>query len=148
MDDVKRIPVEWIDRIFKRLDEIYGVTFLNQFNSDKDFDLERTRWQSGLHGATPDEIKKVLDMCRTRMITSPPNIFEFYRYCKGYSAPVPPKPSTGKEPNKEIAQQYLKLIRDKLHGKLGSDGQAALSALDQQVLAESQRPIKDHWQDR
>jgi hypothetical protein len=147
--DKYKIPAEWIDRIFKRFDEIWGSRFLNRFNSDTDFDLERLRWQSGLFGATADEIRRVLDMCRGGYIKDPPHCVEFFHYCKGKILPptTKPKTTTLSSQNREIAQKYLDLIKAKLHGKLGSEGQAALSALDQQILDKQKPKEQAHWTD-
>jgi hypothetical protein len=142
-----KIPMEWIDRIFKRFDEIWGVRFLNQFNSDIDFDLERTRWQSGLYGLSPEEIKKGVDMARLGQIPQPPNVMEFFHYCRGNKPAVPPKPKPATTPNRELGEKYIKLLRDKLHGRLNSEGVATLSALDQQVLGNQKHKEPTHWQD-
>lgn len=152
MDEQKKdrfkLPIEWIDRIFKRLVEIYGDEFATRFNNPTYLDLERLRWQSGLFGATPEEIKRVIELCRLGQIKSPPNVVEFYHYCKGYKQPIPPKPEPYATPiNRELGQKYIQLIRDKLHGRLDSQGQATLSALNQQVLDKQKPKVKDHWQD-
>lgn len=152
MDEQKlashKLPAEWITRIFKRFEEIWGDRFLNQFKSERDFELESFRWQSGLYGATADEIKKALELCRLGFIDSPPHVIEFYHHCKGYVLPTP-KPVNPISPyNKEIAQKYLSLIKDKLHGRLRSEGEATLSALNQQILDKQakQKDKSDHWQ--
>lgn len=155
MDELKtpqKVPAEWIDRIFKRLVEAYGDRFVTCFRSETVIDLERTRWQSALIGCKPEEIKRVLDLCRLGKIKDPPNAIEFFHYCKGNKQPTYTKTPQvfGKEPNRELAKQYLDLLRNKLHGKLTSDGEASLSALDQQVLENSGKPKEKpaHWQDK
>ena len=155
MDEQKKtyekIPVEWIDRIFKRLAEAYGDRFVTLFNSETAIDLERLRWQSGLIGCTADEIKRTLDLCRIGKIKDPPHVIEFFHYCKGHKQATYQKPVVyGKEPNKELAKQYIDLLRNKLHGRLGSEGEASLSALDQQVLGNSAKEKEKpaHWQDK
>lgn len=151
MDEQKRnsfkLPVEWIDRIFKRFDEIWGARFLELFTSERDFDFERTRWTAGLYGATAEEIRKVLDMCRTGLIKDPPNVIEFYHYCKGHKQPLPATRThhTISAPNRELGQKYLKLIQDKLHGRI-SDGDDPLSALNQQILDKQTDTLTHHWQ--
>jgi hypothetical protein len=151
MDEQKlhnfKLPVEWIDRIFIRLAEAYGSKFASQFMKPSYVDLEKLRWQSGLYGTTPEEIKSVLDMCKSGYIPNPPNVIEFFHYCKGHKQPIVKKEvaSTSKA-KPEVAEKYMKLIMDKLHGRLDSEGEAALSALDKQVL--SKPDVKNpHWQD-
>ena len=153
MDEQKRhdykLPLEWIDRIFKRLAECYGAKFASRFVNPSYIDVERTRWQSGLYGTTADEIKHVLDLCRQKIIADPPNVIEFYHYCKGVRQPTQPKKSeyTRTEEQQKQGEKYLKLIMDKLHGRLDSEGQATFSALSKPVLANSDDEIKGHWQD-
>lgn len=152
MDEQKkrdfRLPIEWVDRIFQRLHEKWGDHYLKLFLHPEDLEFERTRWQSGLFGVTADEIRHVLIMCNNDLIHSPPNVIEFYHYCKGYKIPIRQKPvSYLSPPTKEIAEKYLKLIRDKLHGKLNSEGYATLSALDQQILHKQNGKVSSHWQD-
>lgn len=155
MDEQKKtyekVPIEWIDRIFKRLAEAYGDSFVTRFNSTTAIDLERVRWQSGLIGCTADEIKHTLDLCRLGKIKDPPNVMEFFHYCKGNMKATYQKPKPfGPEPNRELAKQYLDLLRNKLHGRLGSEGEASLSALDKQVLGNrsKEKDKPQHWQDR
>jgi len=152
MDEEKtkdfKMPLEWIERIFKRLAEVYGARFASKFTNPSYVDLEKTRWQSGLYGATADEIRHVLEMCRQGLIYEPPNVIEFFHYCKGVRQPfVKPKPPEPPKAQTELGQKYLKLIMDKLNGRLDSEGQAALSALDKQILSE-RNGKNPHWQDK
>lgn len=141
-----KIPSEWIERIFKRFAEIWGERYIAMFRSEWEIDLERTRWQSGLYGATSEEIRKTLDMCRTGYIKDPPNAVEFFHYCKGHKQP-PPKPKTVMTTaTKELGQQYIKLIRDKLHGRIDTEGENTLSALNQSVLDKKEGEKPTHWQ--
>jgi hypothetical protein len=147
MDSFK-LPLEWIDRIFKRLVEAYGSRFASKFTNASYVDLEKTRWQSGLVGVTADEIKNVLNLCNQGMINEPPNVIEFYHYCKGAKlAPTLKKGGyTRDESQQKHGEQYLKLITDKLHGRLDSEGEATLSSLNQQILSKRDDK-KSHWQD-
>lgn len=146
MDNFK-LPLEWIDRIFMRLVEAYGSKFASKFSKSYYVDLEKTRWQSGLVGVTADEIKHVLNLCQQRIIPDPPNVIEFYHYCKGAKQPPIIKKNgyTRNESQQQHGEQYLKLITDKLHGRLDSEGEAALSTLNQQVLSK-QDDKNSHWQ--
>lgn len=146
--DKFKLPEEWIDRIFKRLTEIYGDRFSSFFTSSFRIDIERSRWQSGLYGVTADEIKHVLSLCQQRIIKEPPNLIEFYHYCKGEKKPPMPTKTqfVRTESDKKASEKYLKLILDKLHGRLDSEGEAAISALNQQILSQ-QHHKNAHWQD-
>lgn len=146
MDNFK-LPSEWVDRIFKRLAETYGAKFASTFSKPSYVDLEKTRWQSGLMGVTADEIKQVLSLCQQGIIIDPPNVIEFYHYCKGAKQPPIIKKSeyTRNEAQQQHGEQYLKLIMDKLHGRLDSEGEAALSSLNQQILSKHDGK-NTHWQ--
>lgn len=143
-----KLPVEWIDRIFKRLAECYGDKFASKFLNPSYVDLEKKRWQSGLYCVTADEIRHVLKLCRDGIIPDPPNVIEFYHYCKGLKKPPISKNSiyTRTESEQKNGEKYIKLILDKLYGRIDSEGEAALSALNQQVLPKQDDP-NPHWQD-
>lgn len=147
MDSFK-LPEEWIDRIFKRLIEAYGSKFAARFLNASYVDMEKTRWQSGLYGVTAEEIKQVLNLCQKGTIAEPPTVIEFYHYCKGVRQPPVQKKSeyARSETQQKTGEKYLKLIMDKLHGRLDSEGEAALSALDKQVLPKP-HDKNTHWQD-
>lgn len=150
MDDQKmtsyKVPVEWVDRIFVRLNEIYGDRFIDKFGKPEIYELERTRWQSALIGCTAEEIKRVIEYCRTGFIKDAPNAIEFFHWCKGHKI-TPPKPHTvNAAPKSEIAKQYMDLIREKLNGRAKSNWQDAVSALNQQVLSKQDNK-NTHWQD-
>lgn len=147
MDNYK-LPIEWIDRIFKRLTEIYGSQVTARFSKSFYIDIEKTRWQAGLYGVTADEIKHVLNLCQSGMIKELPNVIEFYHYCKGMKKPAPKKAEqfARTDAQKKTSATYIKLILDKLNGRLDSDGQAALSAIDKQILSKQDNK-NSHWQD-
>ena len=146
--DKYKLPLEWIDRIFQRLTDIYGSRFTTRFAKSFYVDIEKTRWQSGLYGVSAEEIKHVLNLCQTSMIKDAPNLIEFYHYCKGIKKPPEKKASqfVRTAASKKVSEKYLKLILDKLHGRLDSEGQATLSALDKQILSK-QDDKNAHWQD-
>jgi hypothetical protein len=144
------LPPEWIERIFKRFDEIWSERFLNQFNSDKDFEIAKKQWQCGLYGLNAEQIRKGLDLCRSHYVQKPPHVVEFYHYCKGHKLPLPSKPTPPiSTEQREIAGKYLKLIRDKLHGRIDSEGEATLSTLNQQILDKQNKSKSQsaHWQE-
>lgn len=152
MDDQKmdnyKLPEEWIDRIFKRLAEIYGDRFASRFLNPTYVDIEKFRWRAGLYGVTSEEVKYALDLCRNGIISHPPTCVEFFHYCKRVKQPPVKKIEyTRTEEQKKNGSKYIKLIMDKLHGRLDSEGHAALSALDKQVLPKPDDK-NTHWQDR
>lgn len=139
-----KIEKEWIQRIFKRFDEIFGEKFLNQFTSENDFDLEVLKWQAALMGCTAEEIGKVLNLCKNGYILSPPNFIEFYHYAKGFKQPIKPKPLFLPDMTPGMSKQYIAAIKGKLNGKRDSD--TTLATLDQQVLQKMESK-NSHWQD-
>ena len=145
--DKFKLPISWIDRIFVRLNEIYGSQCNLKLLDDVTLGVERVRWQTGLFGATADEIKYALELCRQNVLRGTPNVIDFYAYCKRKKkiTNYPKKRLTNEQKNKQRA--YFALITGKLNGSLDSQGQAALSAINQQVLEQQDSTIK-HWQDR
>lgn len=108
----KSIPREWIERIFHRMTEIYGIYFSDRLNgSDAIRELEITRWRNGLHGATADEIKRVIELCRIGVFRRPPNVIEFYHFCKGHNLP-PIKGLSSKEDQNLASNIYAHLMRE------------------------------------
>lgn len=148
MDETNfKLPIEWIDRIFSRLNDIYGRRFLLKFNDPVICELERMRWQTALYGCNAEEIKKTLELCRAGQIKDPPHAIEFFHYCKGHKIGIPVvAKNTMTQPKKEIAEQYLKLIREKFHGRASSNWEDSLSALNQQVLHNTKKKVSAHWQ--
>jgi hypothetical protein len=105
----KSIPVEWVERIFHRLSEIFGIEFSQKIHkSDSYYQMQVTVWKNGLYGVTADEIKMVIELCRLKMVRRPPSVVEFYHYCKGHNLP----PFNGKNTENEVKTIYKKLIKD------------------------------------
>ena len=81
MDDAKKesykLPAEWVDRIFLRLTEIYGVKFTGQWTKPDYMDMAKTLWRGGLYGLNSAEIKHALSICLNSLNT-PPNAIEFF----------------------------------------------------------------------
>ncbi len=143
------MPSEWVDRIFKRLAEIYGERFASRFLNPSYIDMHRSQWQSGLLGVTAEEIKQVLNLCKTGFIHNSPTVIEFYHYCKGVKQPLPVKLSeiSRTEAQQKNGEKYIKLIMDKLHGRSNSDGDATLPSIGKQILAKQEHTTTGHWQD-
>lgn len=119
MDTAYKLPTEWIDRIFQRLIEIYGVKFTVKFSHPDKVDIEKARWRAGLYGLNSQEIKKVLNLCLNNEIKEPPNVIEFFHYAKNYKTPPPPKLAI-KSASHETAAKYMDEIRRKLSGSYRS----------------------------
>jgi len=102
----KSIPPAWIDRIFHRLGEIYGEAF-----TAKLCEYQKTIWRNGLYGATADEIKKVIELCRIGVIRRPPSVIDFYHYCKGHNLP-PIKGLSSKDDQSLVNKLYFQLMKD------------------------------------
>jgi hypothetical protein len=115
METAYKLPIEWIDRIFQRLTDIYGVKFTSKFSHPDKVDIEKARWRSGLYGLNSQEIKKVLNLCLNNEIREPPNVIEFYHYGKNYKSPPPPRVII-KTASPETASKYMDEIRKKLNG--------------------------------
>lgn len=128
MSEIKRetfkCSIQWVDRVFQRLTEIYGEKFTGKFSKPEYMELEKERWRSGLYGLSGQEVKFVLNLCLNSKIKEPPNVIEFYHYGKQWKQPDPePKPTTVAA--KETQQLYMNKIRDIL--KNGNRDQFALS---------------------
>jgi hypothetical protein len=143
MDAAKResykLPAEWVDRIFLRLNEIYGDKFMGQFSKPEYIDLAKTVWRGGLAGLNSSEIKHALSICLNELST-PPNCIEFFHYAKKYRVPPPPKVEPTKA-SQEVHKLYMDKIKGILNGKLkpnnrdiGSNRNHPVPANDEPVL--------------
>lgn len=146
--DKGKISIEWIDRIFLRLNEAYGARFATKFSTPTILDLEKERWQAALFGASGEEIKRVLDMCKRQIIPNPPNAMEFFYACKKISQPTPKKMYHERtERQQKVQSAYLKLIMGKLNGTLDDEQKAELSAISEKVIRQ-ENAQQNHWQDK
>lgn len=124
---VSEIPMEWVDRIFLRFKEFYGLHVLS-FPDKKLEDLFKTEWRHGLEGLSATQIKHGLCMCQKKF-RSVPSVIEFFALCKNRlplvkSIKVCPenqiearKNIYAKTPTNEslrIGDDYLSFIRGKL----------------------------------
>lgn len=69
----------WIERIFGKLSGIYGSKFADLWRG---CDIERVKrtWAEALAGYSPDEIRRGIDACMTRVF--PPTLPEFLMLCR------------------------------------------------------------------
>lgn len=87
---VNSVPMEWIDKLFKCMEEFYGARWTQQFSKGSDENLHKTLWQSALYGCTYDEIRGALVYLKRAAESPgalPPIHMEFWRYAKGKSKP-------------------------------------------------------------
>ena len=73
------LPLAWVERLFARFSAMYGAKFLDMWaNVDKD--MLKQAWTEDLAGLTPDEIRRGLEVCKTK--TFPPTLPEFIGFCR------------------------------------------------------------------
>lgn len=90
MDESKfnKLPLEWVDRIFMRLESIYGDKWKELLPNEGKKQLYQKIWSTGLSGLKATEIQKALDACRSGDKYYPPTHIEFYHYAKGIKIPT------------------------------------------------------------
>lgn len=91
-----KMPMDWVERIFSRLLEIYGERWTALYGNPKERNMYTTQWSTGLSGLTPNEIRFALNHCRSLPHSHVPSVVEFYHYAKGIrciSMPIPKKNS-------------------------------------------------------
>lgn len=130
-----KLPMEWIDRIFMRLEYIYGKKWTEQF-CDKDRErIYKVMWQSGLMNCTATEIKRAIDVCMKELEmlkdkANPPHMIEFWNYAKGHRIPhlTTEKKMTA---NPQVARKAMDEINRKLgrRPQNGNDSDSPLSAI-------------------
>ena len=69
-----------VERIFKRMAEIYGARFADMWDGVTDFDSVKAEWGDALTGYTVEEIKLGVESCRRR--AWPPTLPEFLAMCR------------------------------------------------------------------
>jgi hypothetical protein len=111
------IPKEWIERLFERLEEIYGAKWTRNVGSRKELLL--TLWSHALAGLTGDEIKTAIQMCKDYPYSPIPTPIEFYHYAKkNILPPRVQKPVPRTAVNMAIAHVAIEKMKDKLSNKL------------------------------
>jgi hypothetical protein len=119
MDSIcAKLPMDWVKRIFTRLEEIYGDKWQAVYCLDKS-EIYLTQWSTALAGLTADEIKNALAMCQESEGYDLPTPIEFYHYAKGLRVmPKSHKRFSSSSGNPEVAKEYLSKIRNVLRGTL------------------------------
>ncbi len=113
------LPSSWVERIFARLQEIYGDKWPPQKDPNY-ISLMKTVWATSLANLSHLEIKRALDQCRINSNIVPDNI-KFHQYAKGYSANLVAQSKDEKRQISDTAKQTLTTIRNNLHKKLYKD---------------------------
>lgn len=73
------LPARWVDRLFERLQALYGARFSALRNGSAP-PTWKTTWGVGLSGYTAEELLRGLDACKTR--PTPPTLPEFRSLCR------------------------------------------------------------------
>ena len=110
MDNYK-LPTEWVDRIFQRLEEIYGCKWKIEIQGKES--LYREIWCTGLFGLTKEQVKKALAICEIFKHADIPNHIEFYHAAKGlpYNRRPIRKPLDIGTRSLKVAEKHLSDIR-------------------------------------
>lgn len=77
------IPDDWIDRLFRCMNEFYGERWSKDLESEFHTDIYKTIWKSGLYGLNYDQIKSTLYYYRKesrKKHSLPPLVTEFYHH--------------------------------------------------------------------
>ncbi len=106
------LPPAWIDRIFLRLQGMYGSIWVDRWRtgvlSPDGYDLgtlnAKLTWAESLSGFAdqPDRIHRALDACRE--LDMPPSLPEFVKLCRQGVADMPPRLEAPKVP-RDVARQ-------------------------------------------
>jgi hypothetical protein len=113
--DFEKLPIEWVERIFVRLTEIYGERWTRLLKLPSSANMLKTMWSTALSGVSSEEIKRALNRCQAFPHEGPPTQIEFYHYAKGArvrSVSRKPTPAHTGDPAK--AREHLDLIMSKL----------------------------------
>lgn len=107
---MNKLPKEWVNKLFYRLKNIYGMYYSHWFSTHEE--VMKESWSSGLYGLNAEEIKKGLDHCHINSNARPPTCVEFYHHCKG----IPLIRETIK-PSREKGLECIKQIKNDLSKK-------------------------------
>lgn len=77
--EVRSLPVAWVEKIFKRLAAQLGHKIADLYASVDPQDV-KAEWGSAMADFHPEEIKRGLDACQTRVFA--PTLGEFLRLCR------------------------------------------------------------------
>lgn len=83
------LPMDWIDRIFMRLQNIYGERWIKWYGHPKYQSLFKLIWSHGLFGLTSNEIRKAIVELSGYPYSAMPTLINFYHCAKGLPYHVP-----------------------------------------------------------
>ena len=111
---IAKLPMEWIDRLFDRLEAIYQDKWRAYYSNPQKISLYKSIWSTGLSGLTPEEIRNALAKCYSN--TTLPNPITFYHMAKNLGLVPKPKEEkiTWKRGSEEIAKTYLDAMKKEL----------------------------------
>ncbi len=75
------LPSAWIDRLFARLDSLYGNRFRDMWKGSDVADVKAI-WGAELVGYTAEEIRRGLESLRGKHPSWPPTLYEFTDLCR------------------------------------------------------------------
>jgi hypothetical protein len=109
-----------VDRLFVRLNSIYGHLWSSRFPDANMLAAAKAEWGMDLAKCTPEQLGRALEACKQQYDT-PPSLPQFSRLC-GLSTPPSHKPFPKELPKprmpKEQAMQKLEEIRRAARGGL------------------------------
>lgn len=114
------ISMEWIDKIFKCLDEFYGDRWRVNFKKPSDESFHKTIWKNGLMGLSYAQIKNTLVLCKRHSMSQyakPPHVMEFFKYAIGDTQPpIIYDKNPNERGNPEVARKFINEIKEKTRG--------------------------------
>jgi hypothetical protein len=112
--DCSKIPIEWIERIFERMEQIYGDKWISHIGKHDRQRILKSIWSVALTGCNGHEIKRAIDICEAFPYSGIPTHVEFYHYAKGIRKPGHMRPPIESKGSYEVAKKYLDQIKNKL----------------------------------
>lgn len=118
----RRIPDSWVERIFSRMQGLYGSLWLDRWRSGERIEragqafdagllLAKDTWAQELGGFVemPDRISRALEACRHRNL--PPTLPEFLDLCRQQHADAPKALAAPRATAEQVAQQVEVIAR-------------------------------------
>lgn len=118
----RRIPDSWVERIFDRMQGLYGSLWVDRWRSgeliardsqsfDRGLLLAKETWAQELGGFVemPERISRALDACRHRNL--PPTLPEFLDACRQQHADAPKALAAPRATAEQVAQQTEVIAR-------------------------------------
>ncbi len=113
-----KVEMEWVEKIFDYMNNFFKEAWDKNFKTARDLDIAKQIWQTGLTGLNKEEIKKGLAIARGMATNKlpPPNVIEFYHFCKGIRLPSKPKKEENFPRDSVLAKRSLDLMRNRVKG--------------------------------